>query len=105
MGEVQFTGMLSEGVLRQRQERNAADYGRDLSQSPDSFVESRPKRRRIGILRKTEVSNKAITCYQCFLTCCLQILRGGGARASWLEKDRGSVNHSPNLIAFYSGQC
>lgn len=63
-----FSGLLSEGVLRQRQERRAAEYGRDVSQSPDSIMESRPKRRRVGILRRTE------------------ILRGGGSRSNLVAK-------------------
>merc|ERR1711939_186052 len=69
-------GMLSEGVLRQRQERNAAEYGRDTTQSPESFTESRPKRRRVGILRRTE------------------ILRGGGMRANWLAKGDAKLKGS-----------
>ena len=48
---------LSEGVLRLRQERNAIEYGREAPDSPDNFMEHRPKRRRVGILRRTEVQH------------------------------------------------
>jgi len=68
---------LSEGVLRLRQERNAIEYGREAPDSPDNFMEHRPKRRRVGILRRTE------------------ILRGGGAR-SWLAK--GEAKHARESV-------